>query len=108
MLFSIIWDVLNWFSNFKAALEQLQKSLTVTGSNDTLAQKLEEQIEHLQLSGTLHPDQLHICPVSPIPTSPPPIRETEEPLDENGDEVGLLYFFPFKTKHSTSLFVHII
>ncbi|XP_022319320.2 uncharacterized protein LOC111122066 isoform X4 [Crassostrea virginica] len=72
--------------NFVAALEQLQKSLTVTGSNDTLAQKLEEQIEHLQLSGTLHPDQLHICPVSPIPTSPPPIRETEESLDENGDE----------------------
>lgn len=54
-----------------------------------LAQKLEEQIEHLQSSGTLHPDQLHICPVSPIPTSPPPIREIEEPLDENSDEVCL-------------------
>lgn len=76
-------------SLLQAALEQLQKSLTVTGSNDTLAQKLEEQIEHLQSSGTLHPDQLHICPVSPIPTSPPPIREIEEPLDENSDEVCL-------------------
>ncbi|XP_056020280.1 uncharacterized protein LOC125668582 isoform X6 [Ostrea edulis] len=74
--------------NFVAALEQLQTSLTVTGANDALAQKLEEQIEHLQSSGTLHPDQLHICPVSPIPTSPPPIKEFDEPNhdDSNTEE----------------------
>ncbi|XP_062614667.1 uncharacterized protein LOC134276428 isoform X3 [Saccostrea cucullata] len=72
--------------NFVAALEQLQKSLTVTGANEALSQKLEEQIEHLQSSGTLHPDQLHICPVSPIPTSPPPIRDIDEPQEENNTE----------------------